>query len=523
MTDLSSEIFSATVTITGGLLAGDQLDFTNQNGITGSYSSGVLTLSGVASASAYQAALNSVAFSSTALDATNGGADMSRTVTFSVTDAVQSSNVVSTPLNLSTDTQILLDNGQLISTEAALNAAIRQADAMPANTGVVELDLGADVALASPLEAINLKSGVTLDFEGHGYSLDGENAERGLFVYSGDVTIANLTIKNALAEGGNGGVSPATGIPIEGGGGGGAGLGGGLFIADDSAHGAAPGDVTLTDVSFTGDAAVGGQGGVSTSRTYGAGGGGMGGDGGSGAFGGGGGGLGAGAAGGAGYGGSSSKGGAGIVPGAAGGGDVKGNNKTYGFGGASGGGGGGEGHSALAGAGGGIGGAAYNPHSGLGGGTGGFGGGGGGSNQQLSGGAGGFGGGGGGSSIQRTSSGQFFSSGAGGFGGGGGSVEAQFFGARGGFGAGDGTGNQGGGGLAAGGDIFVMGGATLTIKGGAAAAGAVNGGAGGNSGAGLGNGFFIEGDDTITFDPGAGVTRRRSPASSPTRRVPRTP
>ena len=59
-------VTGATVTISAGTLdPGDTLNFTNQNGISGSYSGGVLTLSGSATAAQYQAALQSVAFSST--------------------------------------------------------------------------------------------------------------------------------------------------------------------------------------------------------------------------------------------------------------------------------------------------------------------------------------------------------------------------------------------------------------------------------------------------------------------------
>ena len=79
---------SATVAITGGFLAGDALSATNQAGVTGSYNSatGVLTLSGTASQAAYQAVLDSVAFSSSASDPTRGGTDTDRTVSFSVKD-----------------------------------------------------------------------------------------------------------------------------------------------------------------------------------------------------------------------------------------------------------------------------------------------------------------------------------------------------------------------------------------------------------------------------------------------------
>ena len=52
--------------IAAGFIAGETLDFTNQNGITGTYnaSTGVLTLTGSASVANYQAALGSVTFAS---------------------------------------------------------------------------------------------------------------------------------------------------------------------------------------------------------------------------------------------------------------------------------------------------------------------------------------------------------------------------------------------------------------------------------------------------------------------------
>ena len=55
----SATLAGATVAISAGFLAGDTLNFTNQNGIAGSYnaSTGVLTLTGSASLANYQAAL----------------------------------------------------------------------------------------------------------------------------------------------------------------------------------------------------------------------------------------------------------------------------------------------------------------------------------------------------------------------------------------------------------------------------------------------------------------------------------
>src|SRR5262249_54524613 len=51
----SPTLAGATVTISTGFLAGDTLNFTSQNGITGTYANGTLTLSGTATVAQYQA------------------------------------------------------------------------------------------------------------------------------------------------------------------------------------------------------------------------------------------------------------------------------------------------------------------------------------------------------------------------------------------------------------------------------------------------------------------------------------
>ncbi len=56
--DSSDKLIGASVTITSNLTSGDTLNFTGQNGITGVYSNGVLTLTGSATVEQYQAALN---------------------------------------------------------------------------------------------------------------------------------------------------------------------------------------------------------------------------------------------------------------------------------------------------------------------------------------------------------------------------------------------------------------------------------------------------------------------------------
>ncbi|HLI74924.1 MAG TPA: IPT/TIG domain-containing protein [Acidimicrobiales bacterium] len=92
----------ATVSITSGFFAGDTLNFTNQNGITGSYNgaTGVLTLSGLSSVANYQTALASVTFSSSAGDPTNAGADQARTISWQVTDTLMSSNTATSTVHV---------------------------------------------------------------------------------------------------------------------------------------------------------------------------------------------------------------------------------------------------------------------------------------------------------------------------------------------------------------------------------------------------------------------------------------
>jgi hypothetical protein len=83
----------ATASFVSGYLGGDQLNFTSQNGITGSWNATthVLSLSGTATIAAYQAAMRSVTFSSTSDDPTHGGGDPHRTIDWQVDDE-QSAN-----------------------------------------------------------------------------------------------------------------------------------------------------------------------------------------------------------------------------------------------------------------------------------------------------------------------------------------------------------------------------------------------------------------------------------------------
>ena len=171
-----------------------------------------------------------------------------------------------------------------VGSASDLDSAIRSIDAASAydlahnQTNYFTINFKTpQITETADLAAINLKSNDILVINGNGDTLDGNNGQyRGLFVYSGNVTINDLAILDATARGGNGYQ----------GGGGGAGLGGGLFVANNVYNSttnpngdvtAVPGNVTLSNVYFANNAAIGGS---SSSAHYahnlGGGGGGMG-------------------------------------------------------------------------------------------------------------------------------------------------------------------------------------------------------------------------------------------------------
>ena len=106
-----TDITGATITISSGLTSGDVLGFTDQNSISGKYKSesGLLTLSGTATLSQYQAALRSVTYSSATDDPMATAA--SRTISWQVTDAdsdgvgAQTSMGVTSTINLTVVTE----------------------------------------------------------------------------------------------------------------------------------------------------------------------------------------------------------------------------------------------------------------------------------------------------------------------------------------------------------------------------------------------------------------------------------
>ena len=91
----------------------------------------------------------------------------------------------------------------------SLNGAIRSIDVGGSNAATstnYTITLTASITLsAADLLAINLPTGSSLTIVGGtGISINGNGNQRGLFVYSGNVTVQDLTITNAQALGGAG-------------------------------------------------------------------------------------------------------------------------------------------------------------------------------------------------------------------------------------------------------------------------------------------------------------------------------
>lgn len=115
-----ADLSGATVAISANYQSSeDSLLFTNQNGITGSYSSGTLTLSGSATVANYQAALRSVRYANSNTSPNTS----TRTVEFTVTDGEADSNSTFRNITFSaTNHPPVIAEGSSVSVEMDENA-----------------------------------------------------------------------------------------------------------------------------------------------------------------------------------------------------------------------------------------------------------------------------------------------------------------------------------------------------------------------------------------------------------------
>ncbi len=178
---------SATVSITSGLLAGDTLHFTNQNGISGSYDSGtgILTLTGSASVANYQAALRSITFSSTSDNPTNFGSDNSRTLTWTVNDGALDSSAATSTVN------ITAVNDAPVVTAGATASFTEQGTAAVLDAALTVSDVDNQTLAGATVSIGGFFAGDTLNFtdqNGISGSYDGSS---GILTLTGSSSVAN--------------------------------------------------------------------------------------------------------------------------------------------------------------------------------------------------------------------------------------------------------------------------------------------------------------------------------------------
>ena len=188
----SSTLSGATVTIASGLFAGDTLNFTNQSGIAGSYNSatGALTLTGSASLAAYHVALDSVTFSSSSLNPTNYGTDLTRAINWRVSAGSLQSAVVSSSVNVVGVDQapVLLGSGQHCDLY----------DGRRCRRGVIDNVLAVsdpdNLQLASATVTIsgNLQTGDTLSFANQNGIVGSYSSTTGVLTLTGTATLAHI-------------------------------------------------------------------------------------------------------------------------------------------------------------------------------------------------------------------------------------------------------------------------------------------------------------------------------------------
>jgi hypothetical protein len=202
--DSNGNLDSATVAISSGFIAGDTLNFTNQNGITGSYDAvhGVLTLTGTTTLANYQAALQSVTYSFTAGgDPTGGGGNTARTISWTVNDGA----------SRSTDTSAL-------ATVHVAPSVVPDATATYTGGGlpvildggmtVSDVDSSGNLASATVSIGSGFITGDTLNFNSQNGITGSYDAVHGVLTLAGTTTLANYetalnSITYSFAPGGD--------------------------------------------------------------------------------------------------------------------------------------------------------------------------------------------------------------------------------------------------------------------------------------------------------------------------------
>ncbi len=211
----SSTLSSGTVTI-GGFIPGDTLTVGNLGGLTAGFSSGTLTLTGSASLSTYQTALESVDYGFAAGgDPTGGGGHTTRTLSWSINDGTVGSNTGTSTIDTVHTAPTVTAGGTVTFTGGG--AAV----ALDPGLGVSDPDSGGVLASATVTVAGAI-TGDTLNFTNSNPTTEGNigvsSDSNGVLVLTSAGTTATLAQWQTALESVTYSVSPSNGDPTGGGG-----------------------------------------------------------------------------------------------------------------------------------------------------------------------------------------------------------------------------------------------------------------------------------------------------------------
>ncbi|MBS0473508.1 MAG: hypothetical protein JSR60_20745 [Proteobacteria bacterium] len=191
VTDPDDTILSmATVTISGGYLSGDVLDYAfSNNDIGGHYdpTTHVLTLNGGATLALYQAALRLVTFASSATDPSAGGSDPTRTITFVGYDQ---EGLASSPITATIDI-VVPHVAPTLSNLGNVVAYVEQAQAVVVDAALLVSDDTGQLAGASVAISSGFTSGDILNLVNQNGITGSWNAATHVLTLSGSASVAN--------------------------------------------------------------------------------------------------------------------------------------------------------------------------------------------------------------------------------------------------------------------------------------------------------------------------------------------
>jgi large repetitive protein len=175
---------SATVSITGGFQSGqDILQFSNQNGITGSYNAatGILTLTGTSTVGNYQTALRSVTYNNTSATPDRSN----RTISFATNDGNASSNVATKVVAFINETPVVTtsagNTAHTPGTPVIVDGGITVTDGDNANLSSATISITGNFHSAEDVLQFTDQNGITGSY----------NSATGVLSLSGSSTVAN--------------------------------------------------------------------------------------------------------------------------------------------------------------------------------------------------------------------------------------------------------------------------------------------------------------------------------------------